>query len=148
MRALQDSTEIDAPPERIWAWLEGLADSYTEWHPAHESAEWERGAPNEVGSVLRVVEDLGWGREVLRFELIGLDPPRRLDYRLLGPISFLLPRGSFVVLPTASGAKFVAEIHYRFGWLVERLLRRRFAVLRAHMREEGENLKRIIEAGA
>ena len=148
MRELKDSIDIDAPPERVWEWVEELADNYPEWHPAHASAEWERGVPNEVGSVLRVVEDLGRGAEELRFELTGFQPPRRLDYRLLGPISLLLPGGSFVVLPTASGARFIAQIRSRFGWLTERLFRQRTTALRVHMAEEGENLKRIIESGA
>ena len=46
MRELRDSIEIDAPPERAWEWFEGLADHYADWHPAHVSAEWERGAPS------------------------------------------------------------------------------------------------------
>ncbi len=46
MRELRDSISIDAPPERAWEWFEGLADHYADWHPAHVSAEWERGAPS------------------------------------------------------------------------------------------------------
>jgi len=145
MRELRDSSDIEVPPERVWAWIEGLADNYTSWHPAHVSAEWERGAPNEVGSVLRAVEDLGGHREELRFELTAVEPPRRLDYRLLGPISLLLPRGSFTVIPTTAGSRFVAAISYRFGRLTELLFRGRTAALRAHMREEGESLKLIFE---
>ena len=146
MRELRDSIDIEAPPERVWEWIEGLADSYTSWHTAHVSAEWERGAPNEVGSVLRAVEDLGGHREELRFQLTAVQPPRQLDYRLLGPISLLLPRGSFAVTPTAAGSRFVATISYRGGWLTELLFRGRTAALRAHMREEGQSLKLILES--
>lgn len=146
MHELRDSIDIDAPPERVWDWLAELADHYTDWHPAHVSAEWERGAPNQVGSVLRVVEDLGGHREELRFELTAVEPHHRLEYRLLGPIAMLLPRGAFTIAPTDGGARFVATISYRFGWLTERLFRKRTATLRAHMREEGESLKRILES--
>lgn len=146
MRELRDSIDIDAPPERVWDWIEGLADNYTGWHPAHISAEWERGAPNRVGSVLRAVEDLGGHREELRFELTSVEPPRRFEYRLLGPLKLLLPTGAFAVVPIAGGSRFVATISYRFGWLTEQLFRRRTAMLRDHMREEGENLKRVIES--
>lgn len=147
MRELRDSVDIDAPPEQVWEWIEGLADHYRDWHPAHISAEWVRGDPNRVGSVLRVVEDLGGTREELRFQVAAIERPRRLDYRLLGPVSLLLPRGSFSVNDTAGGSTFVAAIAYRFGALTELLFRRRMAVLQAHMAEEGANLKRILESG-
>lgn len=146
MRELRDSIEIGAPPERVWEWIAGLADHYTEWHPAHVSAEWERGDPNEVGSVLRVVEDLGDNREELRFEVTAVEPRHRLEYRMLGPIAILLPGGAFTVAPTDGGSRFVATISFRFGWLTEHLFRRRAAMLRAHMSEEGENLKGIVES--
>ena len=146
MRELRDSIEIDAPPGRVWEWIAGLADHYTEWHPAHVSAEWERGAPNQVGSVLCAVEDLGGHREELRFELTSVEPPHRFAYRLLGPISLLIPGGAFTVAPANGGSRFAATLSYRFGWLVERLRQRRTAMLRSHMREEGENLKRIVES--
>ena len=146
MRELRNSIDIDAPPERVWDWIAGLAGHYTEWHPAHVSAEWERGAPNEVGSVLRAVENLGGHREELRFEVTAFEPHRRLEYRLLGPIAILLPGGAFTVAVSDGGSRFVATISYRFGWLTEHVFRRRTAMLRAHMSEEGENLKRIVEA--
>ena len=59
MRRLIESIVIDSPPEPIWHWLTDLAKHYTEWHPDHVSAEWERGEPNRVGSILRAVERLG-----------------------------------------------------------------------------------------
>ena len=145
MRELRDSIEVGAPPQRVWDWIAGLADHYAEWHPAHVSAEWERGEPNQVGSVLRVVEELGGNPEQLRFELTAIEPGRRLEYRLLGPIAILLPGGAFQVDPADGGSRFVATISFRFGWLTERLFRRRAAMLRAHMSEEGESLKRIVE---
>ena len=146
MRELTDSIRIDSPPEPIWEWLSGLSEHYTEWHPDHVSAEWEQGEPNEVGSILRAVEDLGGSREVLRFEMTSVDPPHRFEYRIRGPISMLLPGGAFAVVSDDGGARFTATISYRFGRLTELLFRRRTAALQRHMKEEGENLKRIIES--
>ena len=81
MRQLMASVEIGAPPEAIWAWLQDLAKHYTEWHPDHVPAEWERGEPGQVGSVLKAVEDLGREREVLRFEMTSVNPPHGFEYR-------------------------------------------------------------------
>ncbi|MDH5373350.1 MAG: SRPBCC family protein [Acidimicrobiia bacterium] len=146
MRELTDSIRIDSPPEPVWEWLSGLSEHYTEWHPDHVSAEWEHGEPNQVGSILRAVEDLGGTREVLRFEMTSVEPPHRLEYRIRGPISMLLPGGAFAVVSDDRGSRFTATISYRFGRLTERLFKRRTAALQRHMKEEGENLKRIIES--
>ncbi len=117
-----DSIVIDSPPEPIWEWVSDLATHYTQWHPDHVSAEWERGEPNRVGSVMRAVEDLGGTREVLRLEMVSIDPPRRFEYRIRGPISMLLPRGAFVIAPHNEGSRFTASISYRFGALTERAM--------------------------
>lgn len=146
MRELTDSIRIDSPPEPVWEWLSALSEHYTEWHPDHVSAEWEHGEPNQVGSILKAVEDLGGTREVLRLEMTSVEPPHRFEYRIRGPISLLLPGGAFAVVSDDGGSRFTATISYRFGRLTERLFRRRTAALRRHMEEEGENLKRIIES--
>ncbi|MGD2103389.1 MAG: SRPBCC family protein [Acidimicrobiia bacterium] len=141
-----DSIVIDSSPEPIWEWLTNLATRYTKWHPDHVSAEWELGEPNQVGSIMRAVEDLGGTREVLRFEMTSIEPPHRFEYRIRGPISMLLPGGAFTVTPHNGVSRFTATISYRFGAVTELLFRGRMSTLAEHMREEGENLKRIIES--
>jgi uncharacterized protein YndB with AHSA1/START domain len=108
--AATDSIVIDSPPEPIWEWLAGLADHYAEWHPDHVSAQWERGEPNRVGSILRAVEHHGGTREELRFELTSIEPPHRFEYRIRGPFSLLLPGGAFHVRPHNGSSQFVASI--------------------------------------
>ncbi len=146
MRQLTDSIGIDSPPEPVWEWLSALSQHYTEWHPAHVSAEWVHGEPNQVGSILEAVENLGGTREVLRFEITSVAAPHRFEYRIRGLISLLLPGGAFEVVPEDKGSRFTATISYRFGHLTERLFQHRTAALKGHMQEEGENLKRIIES--
>jgi hypothetical protein len=95
---------------------------------------------------LRAVEDLGGEREILRFEITLVDPPHGFECRMRGPISMLLPGGTFAVVPDDGSSRFTASISYRFGRLTERLFKRRMAALKRHMTEEGENLRRIIES--
>ncbi len=146
MRQLTDSIEIDSPVEPIWRWLADLAEHYTDWHPDHVSAEWKSGDPYQVGSILEVVEYIGGRREVVRFEMASVDPPSGFEYSICGPISMLLPGGSFEITPVDGGSQFKATISYRFGKLTESLFKNRTEALREHMREEGENLKRLIES--
>lgn len=148
VKRLENSIQIDSPPEPIWEWLKGLTRHYTEWHPDHVSAEWTRGEPYEVGSILTAVEYLGGKREILRFEMTSVDPPYGFEYRIRDPISALLPGGAFEIHPADGGTHFTALILCRFPRLAERLFRRRMAGLVDHMREEGENLKHIIESAS
>jgi hypothetical protein len=130
----------------VWSWLASLADHYCEWHPDHSSARWIRGAPNEVGSRLLVVEDLAGHRERLVLEVVQIDPPRRMEYRIVGPHSILLPGGVFEIMPVDGRSLFRATLRYRFGPLTRVAFGRRVDALRTHLREEGENLRRLVEA--
>jgi hypothetical protein len=141
MRQLQDFVHVDALPERVWSWLTRLTEHYVEWHPDHVSAEWVQGEPTQVGSILHAVEYLGGHREELRFEMTHIDPPHRMEYRVQGSHSILLPGGAFTISPDSGGSTFTAAIRCRFGAATARVFRRRVAMLRAHMRQEGENLK-------
>lgn len=145
MRQLEDTIEIETPPERIWSWLEGLVDHYQDWHSGHISAAWDEGEPNQVGSILRAVEVVGGRHEELCFELTSIDPPHRFDYRLLGPVSLVMPQGSFSIEPNNGGATFRATLAYRGGPVTAWLFRNRLDEIQAHMQEEGENLKQIME---
>jgi hypothetical protein len=146
MRRLQDSVHVDASPEQVWSWLAGLTGHYAEWHPDHVSAGWVRGEPNQVGSVLEAVEHVGGRREKLRFEMTDIVAPNLMEYRVVGLHGLLLPGGAFLIASDGDGSMFTASIQYRFGWVVEQLFGRRAEALRAHMREEGVNLKRLVEA--
>jgi hypothetical protein len=75
-----------------------------------------------------------------------------MEYEAVG-----LGRGAFEVIPKNDEAEFVAELGIGsalpvIGPSVDVVLRvffsRRLETMRQHMREEGENLKKIIESGA
>jgi len=147
MHCIEDSVHLDASQARVWKWLVHLVDGYADWHPSHVSAEWIVGPPNRVGSVMRAVERLGDREEDLIFELTEIDPPSHFGYRIGRSIGLLLPRGSFdVQSDDAGGCWFTARIWYRFGRLTEKVLGERLSILRSHLEEEGENLKRLVEA--
>jgi hypothetical protein len=58
-----------------------------------------------------------------------------------------LPSLSFRFEPEAKATRFVAQIVPRMGPIARRLHRKELALVRQHMRGEGENLKRMIESG-
>ena len=142
---LLDEILIDAPPEAVWAWVSGLADHYSEWHPDHVSARWASGPPNEVGSQLEAVEVLGGRRERLRFEMIEVIAPRRMSFRFVGGHALVAKGGRFEVEPFGSGSLFRARLDFRFGTVLDRFYPKIGRTLRDHMREEGQAAKRLVE---
>lgn len=141
---LRHTIEIGATPEVVYEWFLGLDRHYRTWHPDHRACEW-RSRRGEVGGVL-YAEELIHGRlHRLRFRMTEVVPGRKLAFRVLGAVGWLVPRGDFVVEEQPTGCRFSAGLTVRMGRLLRWLLPRHHRALVAHMREEGENLKRILE---
>lgn len=149
---LRDSIRIRAAPGQVFGWLESLPDNYESWHPDHVSCRVLSGSMSRVGSEIECKEYLHGKFHSMRFRLTGLDPGRRIEYQIIR-----LGRGVFEVVPAGDGVEFAAEIDIGpdaavIGWLADAFLRtflrRRLEAMRQHMREEGQNLKTIMEAGS
>jgi uncharacterized protein YfaT (DUF1175 family) len=121
---------------------------YTERHPDHVSAEWERGGPGEVGAVVVAIERIAGRREVVRSEVTHIDPPNRIVYRARGAHALLIPCGEHTIVAEGSGSTFTASLRNRFGAVAELAFRKRAAALRTHMREEAEGLRRLVEGAS
>lgn len=148
MIRLRDSVLIDVPPARVWAWLNELPSHYHDWHPAHVACRYERGESLEVGAVLYVEEHLHQRLHRLRLRATEVVPGRVMRYRNHGFT------GAFLVEPANGGTRFTAELAFGIptpviGFIMDavlrRILARRLAALHTHMREEGRNLKHLLE---
>jgi len=150
---LRDSVEIKTAPEEVFDFLKHLVDdaSYRAWHPAdHVALRWIRGNPYEEGSVAYAEEYLHGKLHKLKFRISKIVPNREIEY---APLSRLLriffPKNRFEIEPSGDGCIFTAEVHLRIGRVAKALAKRKLEVglssVRKHMKEEGENLKRILE---
>jgi len=151
MQELTDTVTIDAPAEAVWAWLRDLPRHYLEWHPAHTRAEWTAGGPGQRGARLRIDEVLHGEPHTLHMVVteISEEPARmRLAYRISGRVGLLIPKGRFEVVRDDGGCIFTAGLHVRAPRLAARLFRRQYLDLKTHLREEGANLKALLERGA
>jgi uncharacterized protein YndB with AHSA1/START domain len=148
MIRLSDSIIIQAPPERVWAWLGELPAHYRDWHPDHVACRYERGTTFDVGAVVHIEERLHGRMHRFRLRATEIVPGRVIRYRdrLFG--------GAFLLEPVNGGTRFTAELEFGLrtpiiGQMLDRILRpaltRRLAALETHMREEGVNLKRLLE---
>jgi hypothetical protein len=149
---LEDRTLIEAPPEAIFQFFEKMDENYLAWHPDHVAFRWTKGRGLEPGVEFSFEEHIGGKllRKTVRFTRIV--PGRLIEFvPTWWLMRLLMPRLSFEVRPEGQpegeGASlFIARIRIRTGPIGARLNRREFNAVRQHMKEEGENLKRILEA--
>lgn len=151
---INDSIEINAPPESVFKFLLNLKDdeSYRNWHPKdHISLYWLKGKPWEIGSVVCAKEYIHGVKHTFKFVTTKMIPNKLIEYK---PTFWLyrifIPKNSFAIEPTSSGCIFTAEGTYRIGRIGRLLAKNRIengiASMKRHLREEGENLKKVVES--
>lgn len=142
---LSESTEINTTPEKVFEWLTHFKERYTEWHPDHVTCHWVTKPSMEEGSVLYTEEYLHGQLHNMNICLTKVEPTR-IEYKILFPLSVICPKGSFVIEPKGDHCIFTATLSFRFSRVLSALFEERLRALKIHMKEEGENLKRLLEA--
>lgn len=148
---LEDSIEIKTTPEKIWEFFANLEKNYKFWHPQdHILFRWTKGKPMESGS--------NWyAEEVIRgkvFKLKGtigeVIPNRKIVFKYSFPISLIAPKFEWLIEPKGSNSIFTAISYLRAGDLFYKLskeeMERKIGMHNKHVKEEGENLKKLLES--
>ena len=150
---LTDSIEIKTTPEKIFNFLMNLVDdeSYRAWHKEdHVTLRWLKGSPWQEGSVVYAEEYIHGKLHKLKFAVTKVAPNERIEY---APTSKFLriyfPKNEFIIEQKGDSCLFIASATYRIGWIVKtfftKALEKGLSGVRKHMKEEGENLKAILE---
>ncbi|MBW3535753.1 MAG: SRPBCC family protein [Gemmatimonadetes bacterium] len=106
------SATLDAPPERVFAWVDAPAawQSWTAWPDvALERAGPERGE----GASVRWADDT-WGEGV--FTITASEPPRELRYEVRVQEGSMVTRGSLRLEPAGPGTRVTWRESGDFGW--------------------------------
>ncbi len=151
---LKHSIEIRTTPEKIFEFLSTLVDdkSYRSWHSDdHVALRWLKGSPWQEGSVVYAEEYFDGKLHKLTFIVTRVVPNREIEYI---PVSRFrrryAPKYTFSVEPKDASCVFTAAVYVRVPLLPRLLAKKRvergFSSIQKHMKEEGENLKRILEA--
>lgn len=144
---LKDQTLIEAPPERVFEFFEHMRENYVAWHPDHVAFRWTKGEGLTPGVEFYFEEYIGGKllKKTVRFTRI--EPGRYIEFEpTCWLMRLLVPRLSFKILPQGEASLFIARIPIRTGPVGAWLNRREFNAVRQHMKEEGDNLKRMIES--
>ena len=147
---LSDSIKIKSTPEKIWEFFSNLEINYKVWHPKdHILFKWTKGKPMESGS--------NWyGEEIVRgkvFKLKGtigeVIKNRKIVFKYSFPISLVAQGFEWLIEPKGLNSIFTAKSYLRAGDLFYKLSRKemetKIEMHNQHVREEGENLKKILE---
>jgi hypothetical protein len=146
---LHDSIWIRTTPRQVFRFFETMDEHYLRWHPDHLLFRWEEGRGVREGVVFHFEETIGGKRMKKRVHFTRVEPDRHVEFTFTNRLlALIVPRLSFHFEPERGGTRFEAEIVVRTGPLGAWLNRREFDAVRQHMREEGENLKALLEAPA
>jgi hypothetical protein len=144
----ETSPEIETAPERMFEFFTGMEANYTAWHPDHVLFRWLD--PPAVKEGVRFYFEERIGGKLLRKKVAftRIEPGSLIEFAPTSRLfKLFLPRISFRIKPARSGITVTQDIHLRIGPIAAWLNRREFEAVRAHMREEGERLKRLLERG-
>jgi hypothetical protein len=143
---LHDSIWIHTTPERVHRFFQEMDRHYLQWHPDHLLFRWEQGSGVKPGVVFYFEEIIGGKRMKKRVHFTRVEANRHLEFTFTNRLlALIVPRLAFHFEAEGEGTRFEAEIQIRTGPLGAWLNRREFDAVRQHMREEGENLKKLLE---
>ena len=153
MIELRHSIEVNAPPEKVFAWLtQRMMDkeSYQAWHPDHVDIRWIKGEPLQEGSIVYAEEYLHGHLHKLKFCFTRVVPNRLIEFRPLFPMSLVAPGNSFVIEPKGENSCIFTtagsiRIPRRLFIRMHRNHKHKIEATEKHMKEEGENLKKALE---
>ena len=121
MVTLEDSVEINKPPEVLFEWLHHFVENYQSWHPDHVMAKWLKGDNFREGAILYAEEYIGDKLEKLSFKITKNVPNKVIEYKVLFPESIICSGGSFIIEPRNNGSIFTATLSFRFGSVLSKL---------------------------
>lgn len=143
---LEETTEMKAPPGDVYRFFEEMEENYERWHPDHVTFQWIDGNGLKEGENAYFEEKIAGKRQQKTVRFTQVDPDRYIEFEPTSRlIRLLLPHVSFTITPRPAGCELTQRLKVRTGPIGAWLNRREFDAVRKHMREEGENLKRIVE---
>jgi len=81
----------------------------------------------------------------MKFLSTKIKPNSKIEYKLLFPTSIICTGGSFIIKPKGKSCLFTATLSFRLGYVLSKLMPSRVDATRRHMKEEGKNLKKLLE---
>ena len=148
---LKDSVEIKTTPEKIWEFFTDLEKNYKAWHPEdHVLFKWTKGKPMETGSIFYAEEFVMGKIKKFKGTIDEVIPNRKIVFKYSFPLSLVSPGFEWQIEPKGSNSVFTALSYIRYMGLWRLISPKGIDTLieigGKHVKEEGENLKKILES--
>ena len=142
---LTDTVEIATTPQKVWEFWVNMDANYKSWHPEdHILFRWIKGQPLTEGAVAYAEETVGGRLLKGKVTYTEVAPPRHFCLRPPFPKS-LFVYYEYRIEPRGEKTAFIAMTHLRYPAFSRRHVEALLAVGKKHVREEGENMKKILE---
>jgi hypothetical protein len=141
---------INCSPEKIWEFLKNIETNYKAWHPDdHLVFRWTKGAPIEMGSTF-YAEQFMVGRKVKYNGIISeCIPGKKITMKFSFPLSLITEKIEMISEASETGARFRHLSFMKFKFLSRTIFKKRnismLNEMDAHIRTEGNNMKRLLE---
>ncbi|KAB1066067.1 SRPBCC family protein [Salibacter halophilus] len=143
----EDKILIDAPCKDVYSFFEKMKENYLAWHQEHIAFEWRKGKGLEVGNVFYFEEEIGGQLLKKETRFTKIIPNQYIEFKMVNWFYRLfIPKMTFIFEEEKGACLFTAQVFLRgIGPLGKWTHRKEFKAVKKHMKEEGINLKRIIE---
>jgi len=148
MIEIVDKITINCTPDKVYNTLVFFFQStehYKLWHKDHISCRWKKGKDFSPGSVLIAEKYIHGTIYKLGFSIIRSEQNSGFKYKILFPFSILCSGGSFDLISKGNDTEMHAQLNFRFGFILKVFFKKTIESLQNHMKEEGLNIKVILE---
>lgn len=150
---LKESIEIKTLPENVFDYLTGIVDdaSFKTLNADNIRFRWLQGHPWSVGSIALAEKNLHGKLHKFRFVVSDIQPNRHIEYKpTSGFMRMFFPKKEFIIEQTDNGCRLISSATFRIGWIGKKLFKRSMddglSHFKAYLREEGKNLRSLLEA--
>ena len=141
----KDTVEINTTPEKIWGFWVNMDKNYKAWYPEdHILFRWTKGRPMEEGSIIYAEETVGGKLIKGKATCVNVVPNRKFGLKPPSPKSLFL-KYEYLIEPRGANTSFTAYTYLKYPGFVRKRIQAAIEVGNKHIREEGGNLKRILE---
>ena len=148
-----ESIPIKTTPEDLFTYLTAIVDdeSFKMLNAKNVSFRWLKGEPWTVGSVAYAEKYLHGKLHKFEFVITKIVPNRHIEYMPTSRLTRrLFPKKEFIIEKEGNGCLFISSATFRVGWIgkvfFKNAIEKGLSDFRSYLREEGENLKKILES--
>ena len=144
---IEDKILINSKPDKVFQFFESMDENYLQWHKDHICYRYVKGKGLKEGVVVYFEEKIG--DEMLKKTVAynKIIPNKYIEFVPSNWFTRLfVPKMTFIFNEIENQTEFIGQIHMRgIGPIGKYLNRKNIMGIRKHIKEEGINLKRIIE---